>query len=53
MAGNQAFAFGSTGAGGLYFLTEGTNTVIRGNTDRDAGFEFEIVIEDGAVLASA
>ena len=27
--------------------------MIRGNTDRDAGFEFEIVIEDGGVLASA
>ena len=53
VAGNQGFVFGSTGAGGLRVLTSGTDTVIRGNTDRDAGYEFEIVIEDGGVLASA
>ena len=53
VAGNQGFVFGSTGAGGLRVLTSGADTVIRGNTDRDAGYEFEIVIEDGGVLASA
>lgn len=54
VAGNQAFAFGSSqGIGRIWVVTEGTNTVIRGNTDRDAGFELEIVIEDGGVLASA
>jgi hypothetical protein len=26
---------------------------VRGNTDNDAAFEFELLIEDGAVLASA
>jgi hypothetical protein len=26
---------------------------VRGNVDPDAAFEFEIVIEDGGVLASA
>ena len=33
--------------------TRGTGTVVCGKTDRDAGIEFEIVIEDGGGLASA
>ncbi len=53
VAGNQSFVFGSLGRGGISVVTEGSNTVIHGNTDGDAAFELEIVIEDGGVLGSA
>ena len=53
VAGNQAFVFGSKGAGGLWIETRGTHSVVLGNIDGDAGIELEIVIEDGGVLASA
>ncbi|MGL4311259.1 MAG: calcium-binding protein [Paracoccaceae bacterium] len=52
-ANNQAFAFGSTGIGGLSLVASGANTLVRGNIDNDAEFEITILIEDGAVLASA
>lgn len=51
-AGNQAFVFGKTGIGGIYAVTEGSNTVFRASVDGH-GYEVEIVIEDGGVLASA
>ena len=51
--GNQAFRFGSTGTAGISVVTEGTNTVVRGNTDGDASFEFQLVIEDGALRHTA
>ena len=43
---------GGTGRGHLSIVNDGTNTVIRGNTDIDVAFEFELVIKDGAVDAS-
>ncbi|MBP7240795.1 M10 family metallopeptidase C-terminal domain-containing protein [Amaricoccus sp.] len=52
-SGNQAFAFGRTGAGGLSVVESGGNTLVRGNTDGDAAFEFQLLIEDGGVLAAA
>lgn len=52
-AANQAFLFGGSGAGRLTLATSGTDTLVRGNTDADSAYEFELVIRDGAVLASA
>jgi Ca2+-binding RTX toxin-like protein len=52
VAGNQAFIFNSTGTGGLSIVDSGTDTLIRGNTDGDAAFEFVIRITDGAVTAA-
>ena len=52
--GNQTFVFGTaTGIGRLWAVNVGTNTCIRGNVDNDVTTEFELLIEDGAVLASA
>ena len=52
-SGNQAFVFDSLSTGGLWFLEQGSNTVIRGTIQDGQGFEFELVIEDGSVRASA
>jgi hypothetical protein len=52
-AGNQAFVFGGAGIGRLSLVNAGTSTVVRGNTDTDAPFEFALLIEDGAVAAAA
>jgi len=52
-AGDQAFVLGGTGKGQLSIVNDGLRTVIRGNTDNDATFEFELVINDGTVDASA
>jgi len=52
-AGNQAFGFGGTGIGRVSLVNDGSNTLVRCNTDKDAAFELEIVVEDGGVLASA
>ena len=41
-----------TGRGHLSIVDDGNLTIIRGNTDRDIAFEFELVIKDGAGLAS-
>ncbi len=46
--GNGAFTFGSTATGGLSLVSQGSSTLIRGNTDADAAFEFAILITDGA-----
>ena len=52
-AGNQAFVFGGTGIGRVSLVNSGSNTLVRCNTDADAAFELEIVIEDGTALATA
>ncbi len=39
--------------GRLTLVNSGTNTIVRANTDGDAAIEFELLIQDGAVLASA
>jgi Ca2+-binding RTX toxin-like protein len=50
--GPDPFAFGSVRKGGLSLVNVGSNTLVRGNLDDDASFEFQILIEDGAVKAS-
>ena len=52
-SGNQAFVFGSTDKGGISLFNVDGNTLVRGNIDDDAAFEFEILIVDGTVNASA
>jgi Ca2+-binding RTX toxin-like protein len=52
LAGNQAFVFGGSGVGKLSVVDSGANTLIRCNIDNDAAFEFELLIEDGEILAS-
>ena len=52
-AGNQAFVFGGTGIGRISAVASGADTLIRGNVDGDAAFEFALLIEDGGVLAGA
>ena len=50
---NDTFLFGGTGIGRLSLVNSGARTLVRGNSDNDAAFEFELEIQDGAVLASA
>lgn len=52
-SGNQAFILGGAGAGHLSLVDSGGDTFVRGNVDGDGAFEFQLRIEDGAVLASA
>lgn len=53
-AADNAFIFGGgTGQGRIWTVNSGTNTLVRANTDRDAAVEFELLIADGAVRASA
>lgn len=51
--GNQAFVFGGVGIGRVSAINVGSDTVVRCNIDKDASFEFELVIEDGGVLAGS
>ena len=51
-AGNQMFGFGGAGTGRVSVVDMGSSTLVRANTDYDAAFEFELVIEDGAVRAA-
>lgn len=51
--GDQAFVFGGTGKGHLSLVDSGSDTIVRGNMDNDAAFEFQLVIHDGNVHASA
>jgi arylsulfatase A-like enzyme len=52
--GNQAFELGSAAAGGLRVIeSEGTTSVILGNTDADREMELRIVINDWATRANA
>lgn len=53
VAGDQAFSFGKTGSGGLWVTEIDGDTVVRANDGSGAGFQFELVIEDGGILASA
>ena len=52
-SGNQAFVFGGTGIGRVSFANSGTDSLLRCNIDADKAFEFELLIEDAGVLASA
>lgn len=47
------WVFGSTGLGGVTCVDRGGDTLVRGNMDADADFEFLLIIEDGAVRANA
>lgn len=47
------FVFGGTGKGHLSVVDSGRNSLVRGNVDDDAGFEFQLLIQDGSVKASA
>ncbi len=54
VSGDQSFLFdGGTGRGHLWLTNSGTDTIVRGNVDGDAAPEFQLVIADGATLASA
>ncbi|PZQ47116.1 MAG: hypothetical protein DI556_18005 [Rhodovulum sulfidophilum] len=54
VAGDQAFIFGGgTGRGYLWLTVDGADTIVKGNIDGDSAPEFQLVIEDGATLASA
>ncbi|PZQ47115.1 MAG: protease [Rhodovulum sulfidophilum] len=54
IAGNQAFGFGTaTGTGRLWLTNSGSNTLVNFNNDGDGAIDFQLVIEDGATLASA
>ncbi|MDB5660136.1 MAG: type secretion target repeat protein [Cypionkella sp.] len=53
IVGNQMFQFGLTGVGTISFAEAGATTLIRGNTDYDAEYEFIVAIEDGNVRASS
>jgi Ca2+-binding RTX toxin-like protein len=50
---NDAFLFGGTGRGHVWAVDSGSDTIIRANVDADAAAEFELLIADGTVLASA
>lgn len=50
---NEAFVFGGTGKGHVSVIDSGTDTIVRANMDNDAAFEFQLVIHDGNVHASA
>ena len=51
--GNDAFSFGGMGLGRVWATASGSSTLIRANVDNDAAPEFELLIEDGTVLATA
>ncbi len=54
LAGDQAFKLGAaTGPGRLWLAEVGADTVLRGNLDRDAAVEFELVIADASLRAAA
>ena len=45
--------FDGTGIGRVSAVNSGADTLIRCNIDSDAAFEFELLIKDRGVLASA
>ncbi|TPE47957.1 M10 family metallopeptidase [Amaricoccus solimangrovi] len=53
VAGDQSFVLGGTARGHLWLTNSGTDTIVHGNHDGDAAADFELVIKDGATLASA
>jgi Ca2+-binding RTX toxin-like protein len=52
-AGHQVLAFGGSGKGHVVVVESGGLSLVRANTDDDAGFEFAVLIEDGDGRASA
>ena len=53
VAGDQAFVFGSAEPGGFVLIDmPSSNTLLRANTDGDARFELELIVEDAGVRAS-
>ena len=52
-SGGQAFDFGGTSRGGLSLTEAGDTTLVCCNTDRDAAFEFQLLIEDGPTRAGS
>ena len=52
VAGDQAFHFRGGGPGTLSWVEANTCTIVRGNLDGDADFEFVIIIEDGTARMS-
>lgn len=52
-AGNQGFGWGGTGIGRISAIDlSNSSTLVRANTDNDAAFEFELVIEDAGTRAA-
>lgn len=51
--GDQAFVLGGTGKGHLSLVSSGSDTILRGNVDGDAAFEFELRIADAGVSHAA
>ena len=51
--GDQAFTFGGAGKGRLRVIDLAGSSLVQGNSDGDADFEFTLLIMDGGVLASA
>lgn len=52
--GRQSFTFGEAGgAGRLWAVDKGVDTHIRGNVDGGRGWDFELVVADKGVRASA
>lgn len=52
-AADDAFIFGGRGEGHLWTVNSGGKTIVRANIDGDAAVEFQLVIADGGVRASA
>jgi Ca2+-binding RTX toxin-like protein len=50
--GNNAFIFNSVAAGGLSLIDDGNDTLVRGNINGDAAFEFILRITDGAGITA-
>jgi Ca2+-binding RTX toxin-like protein len=50
---HDTFTFGGTGKGHLSLVDSGADTLLRGNLDDDRSFEFQVLIKDGDVRASA
>ncbi|MFO1144940.1 MAG: calcium-binding protein [Amaricoccus sp.] len=48
-----AWVFGGTGKGHVSCVDHGQDTLVRANIDDDSVFEFQLLIKDGAVRASA
>lgn len=51
-AGNQAFRFDSNGTGSINVTDQGGDTLVRGDVDGESGYDFAILIRDGATRAS-
>ena len=49
----QSRILGGSGAGHLTLSNSGTDTILRGNTDADSAFEFQLVIHDGSGVSAS